>query len=69
MKLEAFISKMGIYTNIQEHQGKLFAVETILQEIFKMSNDEIKDEFKKIKKEEKDPLFANFYKEDDSSSW
>lgn len=65
MKLENFVSKLSIYSEAQEYQGKLFSVETILKDVFRMSEEDIQEEFKKIKKEEKDPLFANFYKEEE----
>lgn len=65
MKLDNFTSKLDIYSTAQEYQGKLFSVETILSDVFRMSKDEIEDEFKKIQKESKDPLYKTFYEEDD----
>lgn len=65
MNLENFLKKLDIYSTAQEYQGKLFSVETILKDVFKFTDEEIREEFKKIQKEEKDPLFANFYKEED----
>ncbi len=66
MELDNFTTKMDIYENIQEQAGKLFSINTILKRIFKFSEEEIKEEFELIKKEEKNPLYAKFYvKEDD----
>jgi len=65
MKLANFTSKLEIYATAQEYQGKLFSVQKILTEIFRYSEDEIQEEFKAIQKEEKDPLFAKFYKSDE----
>lgn len=61
MKLDNFMSKIEIYTNAQEQQGKLFSVRYLIKEIFRMSNDELNDELKAIATERKDPLFAKFY--------
>ena len=65
MKLANFTEKVDIYSNIQEYSGKLFSVNTILKDVFRYSDEEIEEEFKKIQKEEKDPLYAKFYVEDD----
>lgn len=65
MNLNNFMSKMEIYSRAQEQQGKLFSVETILKEIFSLSDEEIKEESKKIAKEMKDPLYKRFYEVDE----
>lgn len=65
MKLSNFMQKLDIYSTAAEYQGKLFSVEKILKDIFRLSEDEIKDELKAIEKESKDKLYANFYKEDE----
>lgn len=65
MKTETFIKKLDVYGNAQEHAGKLFPVETILKEVFKMSDDDIKENFKLIAKEKKDPMYADFYQTDE----
>ena len=70
MKLDNFMSKLEIYSTAQEYQGKLFSVEKILKDVFRVSDDEIEDEFKKIQQEEKDPKYAKFYAaEDEESKW
>jgi hypothetical protein len=71
MKLDNFMSKLEIYTTASEHQGKLFSVNKILTDIFKMTQDEIIKEFEEIKKEEKNPLFNKFYggTDDGESKW
>jgi len=65
MKLDMFMSKLDIYGTVQDYQGKLFSIETILKKIFGFTQEEMEDEFKKIKSEESNELFKNFYKEDD----
>lgn len=67
MKIDNFMTKLGIYAEAQEYQGKLFSVNTILKDVFRFSDEEIEEEFKKIQKEEKDPLYTKFYQveEDD----
>lgn len=64
LKLENFMSKLDIYRSAQEHQGKIFSVETILKDIFKMDEEAIKEELQRINKEERDPLYSNIYKDD-----
>jgi len=61
MKLDTFMRAMEIYQSAAEHQGKLFSVTRILSDIFHMSEEQIIDEFKTIKKEETNPLFSKFY--------
>lgn len=61
MKLDNFMRTLEIYQSAAEHQGKLFSVSRILSDIFRMSEEQIMDEFKEIQKEEKNPLFAKFY--------
>ncbi len=65
MKLDNFMSKLEIYTTASEHQGKLFSVNTVLKDIFRFTDEEIEEEFKKIKTEENDPLYAKFYGSDE----
>ena len=70
MNLDNFMSKLDIYATAQEFQGKLFGAEYVLKTIFKLSDEEIKERMEEIQKEEKDPLFANFYKsEDEEQQW
>ena len=71
MKLENFMRALEIYQTASEQQGKLFSVSKILSDVFRMSQEQIMDEFKKIQKEEKNPLFAKFYggTDDGESKW
>ena len=71
MKLDNFMSKLDIYSTAQEYQGKLFSVNTVLKDIFRYSDEDIEEEFKKIKEEENDELYNKFYNKDDDSgsSW
>lgn len=64
MKLDNFMNKIEIYATAAEHQGKLFSVNTVLKDIFRFTDEQIEDEFKKIQKEEKDPLYSKFYNND-----
>jgi len=64
MKLDMFMAKLDIYSSVQDYQGKLFSIETILKKIFGYSQQEMEDEFNKIKKEEKNELYKNFYTDD-----
>lgn len=70
MKLENFMQKIDIYSTAQDYQGKLFSVQTILKDVFRMSEEEILEEFKAIEDESKNPLYKNFYSgDDDGDSW
>jgi hypothetical protein len=46
MQVETFIKKVEIFDNLQEQQGKLFPVQKVLKDIFRMDDDEIKENFK-----------------------
>jgi len=65
MKLDNFMTKIDIYGTAAEYQGKLFSVNTILKDIFRFTDDQIEEEFKKIKDEESNDLYAKFYQEDE----
>lgn len=70
MKLDNLVSKINIYAEIQEYQGKLFSANTILKEVFRMSDEEMEEEFKKIQEEENNPLYKRFYSnEEENTSW
>jgi hypothetical protein len=69
MKLDNFMSKLDIYSTAQEYQGKLFSVNTILKDVFRFSDEQIEDEFKKISEEENDPLYGKFYNSDEEGGW
>ena len=64
MNLNNFTSRLDIYATAQEYKGKLFSVETILKEIFALSDKEIAEETKKIESEMKDPKYKRFYETD-----
>ena len=68
MKLDNFMGKLEIYTTASEHQGKLFSVNTVLKDIFRFTEEEIDEEFKKIQEEEKNPLYSKFYNNDDEGN-
>ena len=61
MNLENFIKRVQIFGELQEYNGKLFPVNKILKDIFRMDDDEIDENFKAIIAEEKDPKYAKFY--------
>ena len=65
MNLDNFIKRVEIFTGLQEQQGKLFPVEKILKDIFKMDDEEIKDNFEAIEKERSNKLYAKFYETQD----
>lgn len=70
LKLDNFQSAMDIYSTAQEFQGKLFSINSILKNVFHMSEEEIEEEFGKIQEEEKNPLYSKFYKdEDEEDAW
>jgi len=56
MKLANFNNKLDIYATVSEYAGKLFPVETILKDVFKMTDDELK----KLKKKKKIHYTLNF---------
>lgn len=61
MELDNWTKRIELFANLQEQAGKLLPVEDILKQVFKLSDKEIEDTFKKIQKEEKNPLYAKFY--------
>lgn len=65
MNLDNFIKRVEIFTGLQEQQGKLFPVEKVLKDLFKMDDEEIKDNFEAIEKERSNKLYAKFYETDD----
>lgn len=65
MKTSQFMANLEIFATTKEYQGQLFSVNTILKDVFRYSDDDIDEELLKIKNEEKDPKYANFYKNDD----
>lgn len=62
MELDNWTKRVELFSNLQEQAGKFISVEDSLKKIFKYSDKEIEDLFKGIQKEEKNPLFAKFYK-------
>ena len=69
MKLDNFMAKLEIYSTAQEYQGKLFSVNTILKDIFRFTDEDIEEEFKKISEEETNDLYGKFYGGEDDSQW
>lgn len=65
MNLDNFMSKLEIYATAAEYQGKLFPVEKILKDIFKMDDEEIDENFTMIAKEKTDENYASFYQSDE----
>ena len=61
MNLDNFMRRLDIYTTAQEYAGKLFPVDKILKDVFKMSDEDIEENFKQIADEEKDPKYKKFY--------
>ncbi len=65
MKLDNLSKKLELYSTVQEYNGKLFPVQTILSDVFNLTADEIESNFKEIEKEKKDPKFKSFYESGD----
>lgn len=61
MQLENLIKRVEIFAGLQEQQGKIFPVEKTLKEVFRMSDDEIDENFKAIEKEKSDSRYSKFY--------
>jgi len=71
MQRENLSQAIDMYNNIEELTGKYFSHEFIFKEIFKMSDDDIRELAEQLEKEKKDPLYARFYESDDNGedSW
>lgn len=65
MKNSVFNERVDYYHNVRDDVTKLFAVKTIMKDIFKMSDQDIDDELNEIAKESKDKRFASFYQSED----
>ena len=65
MQLENLIKRVEIFAGLQEQQGKIFPVEKTLKEVFRMSDEEIDENFKAIEKEKNDSRYSKFYQTDD----
>ena len=65
MKLDTFMSKLDIYSSAKEHAGSLLSYEKIMKDVFKFTDEEIEQNLKDIQKERTNPLFSEFYKEED----
>lgn len=61
MMLDNFVKKIEIFGTMQEQAGKLLPVEDIMKQVFKYSDKEIEDNFKKIEKESSNKLYKKFY--------
>jgi hypothetical protein len=64
MKLDNYMSKIDVYNNAFEHIGKLFSAETLIRDIFRKTDDDIKEESKKIDDEKKSEVYKRFYPSD-----
>ena len=69
LKLDNLTNKFSLYGDIQEYQGKVISVEKILKEVFKFSDEEIKENFEQIEKEKKDPFYKDFYSTEEDPKW
>lgn len=69
MKIDKFSSAMEIYHGIAEDIGKVVSLSDTLKIVFNMSEEEVEDTMRKIQKEKKNKLFANFYASDEDDSW
>ena len=65
MNLSNFMSRLEIYSTANEYSGKLFSAETILKEVFGLSDADIIEETKRIEKEKKNPHYKRFYETDE----
>lgn len=65
MMLDNFVKKIEIFGSMQEHAGKLLPIEEIMKQVFKYSDKEIEDNFKKIEKESANKLYKKFYQTDE----
>ena len=65
MNLNIFTKKLDIYATAQDYAGKLFPIEKILKDVFKFTDEDIKENFELIAKEEKDPNYKKFYQTDE----
>lgn len=63
MNLSNFMSRLDIYSTAKEYSGSLFSVETILKEVFGLSDTDIIEETKRIEKEKKNAHYKRFYDE------
>lgn len=66
MNTENFLKKLEVYAAAAEYAGKLFPVSKILKDVFKMSDEELDENFKEIEKESKDKRYAKFYQTDET---
>lgn len=65
LKLAQFQQKLDIYQSVQDYAGKIFPMDTLFKDIFKMDDDEIDETFKQIAKEKADSRYKDFYTVDD----
>jgi len=61
MKLDAWTTKLDIYTTAKDYAGNVFSYKRIMQDIFELSEEEVVENLKEIAKEKKNPLFKDFY--------
>ncbi len=71
MQRETLSDRLDQYSNIEDYVGKLFSHRFIFKEIFKLTDDGIKELADEIEAEKTDPMYKRFYAEakGDDKSW
>lgn len=59
-KSELIASRLGLLRDVEPYVGKLYSIYTIKRDFLRMTDDEIEEEEKRIKEEEKGGLYKNF---------
>ena len=65
MKKDMFMKSIESFDNMKEQIGKNVSLETALKMAFSWSDEDIKEEFEKIKKEKIDKLYEPYFKGDE----
>jgi len=65
MKIQSLTNKLEVYATVSEYAGKLFPVTKILKDVFKMTDEEIDENFKQMEEESQDQKFNKFYVQED----
>lgn len=63
LQLNNFIKKIDSFSQARDFAGVIFPVNTLFKEIFRMDDDEIKQNLQMIQKEKQNPLYKHFYKD------
>lgn len=69
MKLDTFNQRIEFYHGLTEDRGNLLSIRKIMKDVFKLNDDEIKDQLMEIDKESRNPLFRRFYTNPDTGEW